>query len=409
MLAGPDGKMGLIAYEMALLVRGGAGRTDDRPRHPGLGPGCHRARPTVTGQPRRFLLPRHRGVRPRRGPSWPGDSGRRRMLFACPGRRLLGGRRRRPPKRRPQRHYQRERVDVPAHLPGSSHLRLQVGSARHHGQLRRHRIRRGPCRPGREHRHFAGWDSPIPSAEEASFKGKEVLYFPVVTGPVTLSYHLSDVPRRRLSARSSRASSTVGSRPGTTPRSRPTIPMSRCPPRRSRSLSAPIRPALPPIHRVPGGGRGCCVAARHQLNHPLASRQPERQRQRRGSADRQIHPRRDRIRGLRDGQGRRADLRLGQEQGRQLRGAVAESAALAASQVILKPNETFSAIWAGGRGSYPITYQSWDLVYAKQPNANDANCSGRTSATCSERGRNYFPSSATRRCPPASTSRPKRS
>ncbi len=50
-----------------------------------------------------------------------------------------------------------------------------------------------------------------------------------------------------------------------------------------------------------------------------------------------------------------------------------ESAALAASQVVLKPNETFSAIWAGGNGSYPITYQSWDLVDAKQPNANDAN------------------------------------
>jgi phosphate transport system substrate-binding protein len=50
-----------------------------------------------------------------------------------------------------------------------------------------------------------------------------------------------------------------------------------------------------------------------------------------------------------------------------------ESAALAASQVVLKSNETFSAIWAGGSGSYPITYQSWDLVDAKQPNANDAN------------------------------------
>jgi phosphate transport system substrate-binding protein len=49
-----------------------------------------------------------------------------------------------------------------------------------------------------------------------------------------------------------------------------------------------------------------------------------------------------------------------------------ESAALAASQVVLKPNETFSAIWAGGNGSYPITYQSWDLVDARQPNANDA-------------------------------------
>src|SRR5215469_15794092 len=41
---------------------------------------------------------------------------------------------------------------------------------------------------------FAGSDSPIPPAEFAGFKGRKVLYFPVVTGPVTLSYHLSGVP-----------------------------------------------------------------------------------------------------------------------------------------------------------------------------------------------------------------------
>ena len=48
--------------------------------------------------------------------------------------------------------------------------------------------------------NFAGSDSPIPAAEDASFKGKRVLYFPVVTGPVTLSYHLSGVRKLRLSA-----------------------------------------------------------------------------------------------------------------------------------------------------------------------------------------------------------------
>ena len=33
---------------------------------------------------------------------------------------------------------------------------------------------------------------------------------------------------------------------------------------------------------------------------------------------------------------------------------------------------TFAAVWQGGANAYPITYQSWDLVNAKQPNANDA-------------------------------------
>ena len=34
---------------------------------------------------------------------------------------------------------------------------------------------------------FAGSDSPIPAAETANFKGKTVLYFPVVIGPITVS------------------------------------------------------------------------------------------------------------------------------------------------------------------------------------------------------------------------------
>jgi phosphate transport system substrate-binding protein len=48
------------------------------------------------------------------------------------------------------------------------------------------------------------------------------------------------------------------------------------------------------------------------------------------------------------------------------------SASAAASQVTPKADLTFAAVWQAGATSYPITYQSWDLVYAKQPNANDA-------------------------------------
>ena len=40
---------------------------------------------------------------------------------------------------------------------------------------------------------FAGSDSPIPSTETANFKGKTVLYFPVLVGPITVSYNLSGV------------------------------------------------------------------------------------------------------------------------------------------------------------------------------------------------------------------------
>src|SRR5215468_9703444 len=46
---------------------------------------------------------------------------------------------------------------------------------------------------------FAGSDTaPIPSEEVSGFKGKTVLYFPVVIGPITVSYNLSGVTNLKL-------------------------------------------------------------------------------------------------------------------------------------------------------------------------------------------------------------------
>ena len=48
------------------------------------------------------------------------------------------------------------------------------------------------------------------------------------------------------------------------------------------------------------------------------------------------------------------------------------SASAAASQATVAPDLTFSAIWAPGAASYPITYQSWDLVYEAQSSSTTA-------------------------------------
>ena len=47
------------------------------------------------------------------------------------------------------------------------------------------------------------------------------------------------------------------------------------------------------------------------------------------------------------------------------------SASAAAAGVTIAPNLTFAAAWASGASAYPVTYQSWVLVYETQPNAND--------------------------------------
>jgi phosphate transport system substrate-binding protein len=49
-----------------------------------------------------------------------------------------------------------------------------------------------------------------------------------------------------------------------------------------------------------------------------------------------------------------------------------QSATTAADNATINPDLTFSAIWAPGAGSYPITYQSWDLVFQKQSSTNTA-------------------------------------
>src|SRR5262252_10125566 len=46
---------------------------------------------------------------------------------------------------------------------------------------------------------YAGSDTaPIPSEEVSSFNGKTVLYFPVLIGPITISYNLSGVTNLKL-------------------------------------------------------------------------------------------------------------------------------------------------------------------------------------------------------------------
>jgi len=49
------------------------------------------------------------------------------------------------------------------------------------------------------------------------------------------------------------------------------------------------------------------------------------------------------------------------------------AASAAAAGVTVKPDLTFHAVWAStDPTAYPVTYQTWDIVYATQPNATDA-------------------------------------
>ena len=87
-------------------------------------------------------------------------------------------------------------------LPGGGHRGLQVGPARHDGQLRRRRLGQGPHGPGLGGRPTSGVRTPRRSRPPRwrTSKGKTVLYFPVFLGPITISYNLSGVSNLKLDA-----------------------------------------------------------------------------------------------------------------------------------------------------------------------------------------------------------------
>ena len=219
---------------------------------------------------------------------------------------------------------------------------------------------------------FAGSDSPIPPAEESGFKGKTVLYFPVVTGPVTLSYHLAGVRHLDLSApvlagifdgkiKIWNDPAIEADNPGTR---LPATPITLAVRSNSSGTTANFTKFL--VEAADGVwplGTGSTVS------WPAGSRSAT------GNAGvAQIVKSTPGAIGYVDYATAKASgltfASIRNKDGNYVAPSPA-SAALAASQVTLKPDETFSAVWAGGAGSYPITYQSWVLVYARQPSTSD--------------------------------------
>jgi phosphate transport system substrate-binding protein len=220
---------------------------------------------------------------------------------------------------------------------------------------------------------FAGSDSPIPAAEQAGFRGKTVLYFPVVTGPVTLSYHLSGVRKLELSApviagifegqiKTWNDPAIEADNPGA---SLPATPITLAVRSDSSGTTANFTNFL-----VKAAGSAWTLGSGSTITWPTSSRAASG-----NSGVAQIVKSTPGAIGYVDyATAKAAGLTFASvknKDGNYVAPSPA-SAALAASQVTVMPNETFSAVWAGGTGSYPITYQSWDLVYAKQPNAHDA-------------------------------------
>jgi phosphate transport system substrate-binding protein len=221
--------------------------------------------------------------------------------------------------------------------------------------------------------NYAGSDSPIPAAETANFKGKTVLYFPVLVGPITVSYNLSGLSKPlQLSApviasifqgkiTTWNNSAIAADNPGVTlPSTAITIAVRSDSSGTTQNFALFLQDATPSTWTL---------GSSSIIKWPATARAGAG-----NSGVAQIIKSTPGAIGYVDYATAKASsltvASIKNKDGDYVAPSSA-SASAAASQVTVAPDLTFHAVWAPGATSYPITAQSWVLVYQTQPNAND--------------------------------------
>ena len=219
---------------------------------------------------------------------------------------------------------------------------------------------------------FAGSDSPIPAKDVASFKGKTVLYFPVLIGPITLSYNLTGVSSLKLTApviaqifsgkiTKWNDSAITSLNPGVNLPSTAITPAVR-----SDSSGTTQNFALFLQTAAPSDWS---LGDQSTVKWPSNARAGA---QNTGVA--QIVKSTPGAIGYVDyADAKASGLTFASVQNKagNYVAPSTDAASASAAGVTVKPDLTFHAVWGAGAQSYPITYQSWVLVYEIQPNASD--------------------------------------
>jgi phosphate transport system substrate-binding protein len=219
---------------------------------------------------------------------------------------------------------------------------------------------------------FAGSDTaPIPSEEVASFKGKTVLYFPVLVGPITVSYNLSGIKSLKLDAPVIADIFQAKITKWNDPKIAALNPGVKLPStaitiaRRSDSSGTTQNFSEFLVEGAPGVWK---LGSDSTINWPATSRGGNG-----NGGVAQIVKSTPGAVGYVDYADAKASglsfASIKNKDGKYIAPST-QSATEAANNITVKPNLTFSAIWASGSGSYPITYQSWVLVYQKQSSSS---------------------------------------
>jgi phosphate transport system substrate-binding protein len=221
---------------------------------------------------------------------------------------------------------------------------------------------------------YAGSDSPIPSTDLHLFNGKTVLYFPVAIGPITVSYNLPGIKSGlKLDAPTLAGIFQAKITKWNDPQIASQNPGVKLPStaitiaRRSDSSGTTQNFSEFLVEGAPGVWK---LGSDSTINWPASSRGGNAN----GGVAQIIKTTAGAV-GYVDYADAKASGLTWASVKNQAGNYVApstQSATAAADGVQVKPDLTFSAIWASGANSYPITYQSWDLVYQKQSSSNTA-------------------------------------
>jgi phosphate transport system substrate-binding protein len=221
--------------------------------------------------------------------------------------------------------------------------------------------------------NYAGSDSTIPAAEAGNFKGKTVLYFPVIVGPITLSYNLSGLSKPlQLSApviagifdgkiTKWNDSAIAADNPGVT---LPSTAIAIAVRSDSSGTTANFTKFL-----TEAAGSAWTLGSSSIVKWPATAHAASGN----GGVAQVIKSTPGAIGYVDYSTAKASSLTFASiknKDGSYVAPSV-QSATAAADNATLKPDDTFTAIWAPGATSYPITYQSFVLVYQTQPNAND--------------------------------------
>jgi phosphate transport system substrate-binding protein len=221
--------------------------------------------------------------------------------------------------------------------------------------------------------NFAGSDSTIPSKEASNFTGKTVLYFPVVIGPITMSYNLSGVSNLKLTATDIagifdgkiKTWNDPALKADNSGASLPSTPITIAVRSDSSGTTANFSDFL-----VEAAGSAWTLGTSSTIKWPSTARAGNGN----GGVAQIVKSTPGAIGYVDYADAKASGLTFASvknKDGSFIAPSTA-SATAAAQNTTVKPDLTFSCIWAPGAQSYPITYQSWDLVIQAQSSASTA-------------------------------------